>query len=390
MRTLNVTLTDPLATEMSISYPNEVAFMYSRQPVIIKSAKNPGDLVVSVAVTCWDTNTSYRERRSFHNSVAEFDISRIMQLLAPDVDTIFSRLDSVNSESGSTLSVGFTVNFEYIDPSNGYPASLADPVTVTGMYGALDQGETYGARMLQKRLWLNLPQTLTVWKNVAGGIAGIVINQQTVKVVDTADKACYEMDVIHKIGQQENAGELLSLLVPCRRMDIARSWKPVIKNGTQTSSVFVNQTVIPDDSTLEDGTYLRWLNRSGEVSYWLFTNSQLRVAASERSSFARHYEGDPTVPSANIYRNAQKADFRETREMVVGAVGLSPDEYEELGSLATSPVVDMLVSMEEGVNTWQRVNVSASSYSRNIRRKTPNLQDIEFIIRLPERNTVQL
>ena len=103
MRTLNVTLTDPLATEMAISYPNEVAFMYSRQPVIIKSAKDPGDLVVSIAVTCRDTNTSYRERRSFHNSVAEFDISRIMQLLATD-GMLVKRPIVV---SGSTVLVGF-------------------------------------------------------------------------------------------------------------------------------------------------------------------------------------------------------------------------------------------------------------------------------------------
>ena len=39
---------------------------------------------------------------------------------------------------------------------------------------------------------------------------------------------------------------------------------------------------------------------------------------------------------------------------------------------------------------WQRVNVVAGSYARNIRRRTPNGQDFEILIELPERNTIKL
>jgi hypothetical protein len=39
---------------------------------------------------------------------------------------------------------------------------------------------------------------------------------------------------------------------------------------------------------------------------------------------------------------------------------------------------------------WQRVTVAAGSYSRNIRRRTPNGQDVEIVIELPERNTIKL
>lgn len=118
--------------------------------------------------------------------------------------------------------------------------------------------------------------------------------------------------------------------------------------------------------------------------------------------------------------------------MVLSASGLSLDEFEDLCDLATSPVVERLVVIDpedtgtdvvldgnlagydstnvlvqtgtpdeveggdadtathEIVNTWQRVNVAAGTFERNIRRRTPSRQDLEIIIELPERNTIQL
>ena len=133
--------------------------------------------------------------------------------------------------------------------------------------------------------------------------------------------------------------------------------------------------------------------------------------------------------------NSQKADYSEVREVVLGAVGLSREEYEDLCDLATSPLVERLIPPQEeviGVNAvidgggaapqdtaydggeasadndtiidaeaqveaeatvkllWQRVNVAAGTFARNIRRNTPSRQDLEFVIELPERNTIKL
>jgi hypothetical protein len=41
-------------------------------------------------------------------------------------------------------------------------------------------------------------------------------------------------------------------------------------------------------------------------------------------------------------------------------------------------------------NKWQRVNVVAGTFERGIKRMTPNRQDLEIIIELPERNTIKL
>ena len=46
--------------------------------------------------------------------------------------------------------------------------------------------------------------------------------------------------------------------------------------------------------------------------------------------------------------------------------------------------------LEAAQYVWQRVTVAAGSYSRNIRRRTPNGQDVEIVIELPERNTIKL
>ena len=121
--------------------------------------------------------------------------------------------------------------------------------------------------------------------------------------------------------------------------------------------------------------------------------------------------------------------------MVLGAVGLSRDEFDDLCDLATSPLVERLMpdvlqedtevdivydggdattqdtdtliesaaeldtEVEGGsastgavsqVNKWQRVNVVAGTFERGIKRMTPSRQDLEIIIELPERNTIKL
>jgi hypothetical protein len=40
--------------------------------------------------------------------------------------------------------------------------------------------------------------------------------------------------------------------------------------------------------------------------------------------------------------------------------------------------------------TWELVYVAAGSLARNSRRNTPSRQDLEFVIELPERNTIKL
>lgn len=410
----------------TISYPNSVAFMYSRQPVIV-SAKPSESGSVAVQVICETNNgKSYTETRSLYQGRVEFDISRIMQLLAPDVDALFQRLDY---SIGQSLTETFTLVLTHTSTSGTESEMLR--TTCTCMYGALDHGEIYGEHT-QRRLWLNFPQTFNLWKDALGE-AAFVLEDSYIYPDTAGNKPCHECDLI---GTMQAIGDTAGLakILPGRPMrNVGLTWQTRVEKGAETPEEFRTVTLVPDDC--KEGTYLRWLNRRGEVSYWLFKNSQIRVTSAINNNFARFYEGDPSEPVADAYTNSQKTDYREARELVLGAVGLSFDEFEDLCDLATSPLVERLmpnvkeedtevdivydgghaktnsnVIIESGANqdtevdggnartgriagadyVWQRVNVAAGTYNRSIKRITPNRQELEFVIELPERNTIKL
>ena len=356
MRTKTITVG---GQSMRVDYPDVLAFMYSRQPVIVVPTYADGPL--SVVVTHTASGRTHTETRDPLGYEYEFDISRIMQLLAPDLDEITQELGSLVNP----LYESFTLSIVY----DGATATLD---TVKGVYGAKDAlDEPFGD--IRRRLWVNFPQTFPVWKNSAGSIK-LDIEKLGLSVALTDEGECLLLSLLGIRFDPEVKNEVIGMPV------VEVKATAPIASGTRLL------TLIPDHSTAEDGTYLRWVNRQGGMSYWLFKNSKLRTTSALRDSFQRYYSGDPSAAVDGIFRNPQKASYSEAREMALGAVGLSLEEYEDLCSLATSPVVERYL----GASKWQRVNVAAGTFERDIRHSTPSLQDLEIIIELPERNTVTL
>lgn len=414
---------------VKLEYPNSVAFMYSRQPVIVTFTSGAtGVTAVAIKTTCTTTKRTHTETRAPYSSKLEFDISRIMQLLATDVDEITKRL----ANTGASLAEPFTLEISYTD-AEGTHDLLEEPAEITGMYGALDQGEIYGEHT-QRRLWVNLPQTLNLWRD-AEGVVQFVTDEAYLEPTLYTEKDCHECNLMSTLSALGETDTIRALRNGQPLRNLGLSWRSRIEEGAEETQGLRTITLIPDNSRRGDGTYLRWLNRRGEMSYWLFTNSKLRVSTSLQDSFMRYYEGDPATPKSGIFTNPQKASYREGREMILGAVGLSRDEFEDLCDLATSPVVerlmpdvaaedtdldtvydggdantesDIVIESAAGldteidggdantgkaagvVNRWQRVNVVAGTFERNIKRNTPSRQDLEIIIELPERNTIKL
>ena len=315
MRT--TTLTTPRSVR--IDYPNSIAFMYSRQPVIVTFPGGASDVEsVTATVTCKSTGRTYSESRTPYDSRADFDISRIMQLLAPDVDLLFQRLDH---NAGRSLSEAFTLSVSY-RATNGNVQGIITEAGITAMYGALDAGEIYGAHN-QRRLWVNFPQTFNLWTDEQGDTA-FVLSDAYIYPDTEGIGPCWECDLTSVIPEDFRRQLLIKT-----QYSIGLTWRTKIERGIETPEILRTVTLAPDFSKPGDGTYLRWLNRRGEVSYCLFKNSQLRVTSAVDNNFSKYYEGDPTAPVSGAYTNSQKADYREARELILGAAGLSFDEFED-------------------------------------------------------------
>lgn len=413
---------------LTIDYPNSVAFMYSPQLVRVTGSEVAG-AKIAVTLTHVRSGRQHTETRDFYERTALFDISRTMQLLAPDVDNILQRLSDIIAEG---LTEAFSLSVSYVS-ATGQTTQILSVNDITGMYGALDSGEIYGEHS-QRRLWVNFPQTFNLWENTFGETA-FVLDDAYVYPRVSGYTPCHECDLIDAMLSNGDLEEFRRMLPEHPQRNIGLTWKTRIERGKEIPEEFRIVTLVPDFSKPGEGTYLRWLNRRGEVSYFLFKNSQIRVTSSISNTFSRYYDNDPSEPLAGAYNNAHKAEYREAREMVIGATGLSYDEFMDLCDLATSPVVERLmpevpeedtevdvvydggkastttkivvdsesedtIEIEGGDAApdrlkasqylWQRVNVAAGTFARNIKRNTPNMQDLEIIIELPERNTIKL
>lgn len=387
----------------TMQLPNTFAvYMYSPFPVIVEAE---GLASVDMYVNCRNTGRDHTEKRSLHDGRAEFDLSRIAQLLAPDVDDVFSMNLSQAGEACPYISLEFE-----IEAPDG---TVLITRTIWGIYGTMDAlDERFGPQ--RRRVWVNYPQTLQIWKDSSDEmrLTGDYINGDFYPALSLPEGApMAEMDLpMHlELGGLELRAALKS--GKTANVDVSCAFGGI---DTLEEQNYYSLALVPDLTPLGAGTYLRWLHRDGTFGYWCFRNGALRADAGQRTTFRRHVEGNPAEAVNDRYRNGMKQDFRAARQLSLGAKCETLDEFEYLCGLAASPVVErmVIVPLEQRLidvdglamldsNSlrlmvqgeairWQRVNVVPGSYARSVRRNTPSLQDFEIIIELPERNTVTL
>lgn len=363
--------------EDTISLPNTYAvYMYSPFPIIITSDVHTS---VTMIVECAQTGLSHSETRRLYDSRAEFDLSRIAQILAPDVTGVFQMTE--NSQEGDAS--------PYVDLKITIESSSETlySLDLYALYGSLDQTESRNMNQ-RRRLWVNYPQTVQVWREVDTESFLLVLDGDWYPPVNVLDG----VDMIEMDLWREEPRAMPAKFVESVKAGNKTVVSPIVTfAGTDlvAGSHYYDLTLVPDLTPRGEGTYLRWLHRDGTFAYWHFRNGSDKTDAVPHISFRRHISGNPAEAESGQYRNQDLADFTESRQMTIGTAADNAEEYEYLCGLITSPVVDRLVTVD-GEDRWQRVNVAAGSYSRNTQYNTPNRQVFEVVITLPSRNTITL
>lgn len=382
MRT--TTLTSRSAT---LTYPNAVVFMHSPQPVVYKTTANQGKLLY-LDVYNDATEKTYREKRRCPDPAeqgdevtVEFDISRALQQLSPDIDTLLHGLDYSGCKSlGTEIGVQLRDN----------DLSVIHSFTVWALPGALDAGETYSSNR-RVRLYPNWPQTVTVGRPGAGDtFSGTTVTAGAKSYTASGMTGpTSEAALVQLIRTQSGTTDLNKLLAG---IDPGlQCYETIQEAGRLQYSGWAVRPFTVDTTPMTAGRYfLRWLSRSGGVRYWLFFGGDYKFAASAANSFTRRYTGDPNTPDNGCYRNEFKANMVAGRTLTLGAPAVTDEEFELLADLAVSPVVDLLTGMSLTTPTWTRVAVAAGTYTRNRRRANPNLQDFEITVTLPTLNCINL
>lgn len=378
----------------TVTYISPVAFMYSQVPLTVRMPR--GARSVRIEVECQDTGESFEEIRALYNTVARFDLSKIMQYLAPDVTSLLSE-----QRNGLGAYAAFTITL-YINSTEVWSGVWK------GIYGALNANESYRFNSeglggpVNRRLWVNFPQTFAIQRDNNDEFyyqteAGVRLYPEDLNT----DNFEYENNLVHSLSllseYDPDANSLLLQLKAGIAQTVGLSTDLAI--NAQAEVVEGNAPFwlrLHPDLTRRDApgvTYLRWLQRDGSIGYWLFRSGEQQTAVKEAASF-RRYSDNPNVPSywddfLHFDGNPLRADYTETRTLNLSAEIYNRDEYEYLCGLLTSPVVDRLVD-SEGHDGWERVNIVPSSQGLSLRRDTPFRRTIELAIQLPQRDTIKL
>jgi hypothetical protein len=376
--------------EFRITYPEGTAFIYSPLPILVEcdEMKNNPSVAfrVSATVTNLESGKSFSVLREINKGRAYFNINRICQLLRADIDGALDEFGLIKtSRQAPTLATPYNVSLSI---QNSARLSFS----IYGMPGTINPTESYGDHK-SLRVFTNYPQTIEVW----GNNGAIQIGNEKVPLTKYALgdlTGCRHMYLPYALA----GTEALEKLREDKTQQASVTWQEVFKYGQSYRVESRALTLNPDNRPRGCGVYLRWLNRRGGVSYWLFDKTEKETSAKIEQSFYHMYTSD--LQGADIL-NAQKREYSAQQILGIRASSLSAEEYDDLLDLLYSPVVHMLFEPEEYQNLgsvgsepivagptieqpelWVRVNPDGGTGARNLYRGTPRLHTFEATITL--------
>lgn len=365
-----------------ITYPEAYIFVHSRHTYIDIDQLLDQDGVpqsrAEVLMQVIDNTTpqSYSEKRRLdRDSKATFDIGRFLQIFMEGTLKDDSTFD-YDDDSKMVSSHGVTVKLKY----NGVFFWQETFEIINGAYEPLDDWWS-GQRRL--RWWYNFPFTFD-FRNLYE--ASITINSGTTQMAQIAqilpDTMSYSRIRLNP----------KSITLWANRMLVTTGAGMGFLHGTfsaarSNSVLLIGHQCLPSEKTV----YLRWLNRHGEMNYWLFYQ-QARQRKTTAIDSKRAYVKDERF-AAGIIDNALLRTLSIEGELTCFTDALDGIDYDIVRQIITAPFVDLyLPDVSDSLNeeTWQRVHVKAGTYTELLRhadKYTYNRQ-VTLTLTLPEEGQI--
>lgn len=133
------------------------------------------------------------------------------------------------------------------------------------------------------------------------------------------------------------------------------------------------------------GFYLRWIDRQGNLQYYLFTKGQTTHKNKPGSDVVTEYSRVNGLYFAN---HARTRSFAATVTHKCCAVHLPQEVFDYVVTIITAPVVDLYCGKDaNGVEIWQPVNIQSNSVNYNPQER---LHDLEMSFNTPDINAQTL
>lgn len=133
------------------------------------------------------------------------------------------------------------------------------------------------------------------------------------------------------------------------------------------------------------GYYLRWVDRHGNLQYFLFTKGETQYKNKLGSDKVLQDEAINGLYFANIMRT-RSLECTVTKKCC--AVNLPSDIFDYVVTIVSAPIVDLYLGKDEtGTEIWLPVNIQASTVKHNPKQ---TLNDLEFSFAIPDINAQSL
>lgn len=364
---------------VTLKYPDEIGFCFNPCLIVLE-----GPNVASVALSLSDgTNTQGTEFDALGGHVYG-DFREFVQTLFDD--TTFGDIDYSAKSTKSKLGKLVTLTATAFQLSEaGERVAVAEfPFTVFYVWGALALGETYNG-LREVTLFRGFPFTVGLYNDGSEGAVLVSNDGKATTVISLDGQGVFDVTVPNETARHFYIiSDFKGTLAATTFDDTYDLTFRKIGTGTFEDKVRVN---IVDG--VDDGFYLRWIDRHGFYCYWLFKKGAEQFQIANGGEYLRNnllaYDQSYGYQGGAGRRQA----YTRLDTVPVCAPLVSRETWDYLLGVAASPVVDLFRGYKADGKTpiWQSVTVQAGTYTKAMR--TP-LQDFALNILLPETPTQTL
>lgn len=137
----------------------------------------------------------------------------------------------------------------------------------------------------------------------------------------------------------------------------------------------------------DEGYYLRWVDRHGFTCYWLFKSVSKQLKAESNYEYQRNNLLAYDQNYGFIAGAGRRIAYNRSEVIPVCAPLVTQSDWDYISDLATSPVVDLFMGLDENnVPQWTAVTIEAGTYTKT----DDDLQDYLCNIVKPETPTQEL
>lgn len=169
--------------------------------------------------------------------------------------------------------------------------------------------------------------------------------------------------------------------VGCHDIEIVDFLKIGFNNVSFFADGFADHTMTIELKNICDGVYLKWFNREGSWSYWLFEKVyQENLKTKIQDKYSIDYENLEDTTATNLIRGKDTDKNRSLKQTL-----LTQAQRLQVESVLTSTRVELYTGIQNGgLGTWQTVIVSQGKFDLQNTKNNSSL--IEFKIEINDYN----